>query len=299
MIPVSALASDAEPLTIVALEGAPEWVTVVDESRSILVDPAGRIGRVDFVAVISDPGGLQVRVPVTIELVNLAPVANPDVVRADSGPVTFAAARQRHRSRRRHDRPAVGARHVDVPNGEVGVDPAARRRQPAHRSGRRASGAATFAYSVVDQLGLVSPETTVTVTVNSPPTAPQVDVVMAADSTVIVAVEATDPDGDPLVLTIVDDPTPLTIVVDGLTLTITAPLEAAHTNFTLRYTVTDPLGAIGDRVHPDRRQRSGHRRPRQPPPPTTTLAATPAAVAATAVRCRTDACGSAAADRRR
>ena len=107
----------------------------------------------------------------------------------------------------------------------------------------KGAGTATFTYSVVDQFGLVSPETTVTVIVNSPPTAPAVDVVMAAGSTVTVAVDAVDPDGDPLVLTIDDDPTPLTIVVDGLTLTVTAPLDAAQTDFALRYTVTDPLGA--------------------------------------------------------
>ena len=44
-------------------------------------------------------------------------------------------------------------------------------------------------------------------------------------------------------LTIDDEPTPLTVAVDGMTLTITAPLEAARTDFALRYTVTDPLGA--------------------------------------------------------
>jgi hypothetical protein len=105
------------------------------------------------------------------------------------------------------------------------------------------AGTATFSYSVVDRFGLVSAETTVTVIVNSPPTAPTVDVVMPAGSTVTAVVEALDPDGDVLVLTIDDDPTPLTITIDGLTLTITAPGEAANTSFALRYTVTDPLGA--------------------------------------------------------
>jgi hypothetical protein len=104
-------------------------------------------------------------------------------------------------------------------------------------------GAGTFSYSIVDQFGLVSPETTITIVVNSPPTAPQVDVVMAAGSAVTQVVEATDPDNDALTLTVDDDPTPLAIAVDGLTLTITAPAEAANTNFSLRYTVTDPFGA--------------------------------------------------------
>ncbi len=97
---------------------------------------------------------------------------------------------------------------------------------------------------------------------------------MAANSTVIVAVEATDPDGDPLVLNILDDPAPLTITVDGLMLTITAPTEAAHTNYTLRYTVTDPLGAIATefiRIAVSEAVTTTT----QPPPPTTTLPAPP------------------------
>ena len=40
-----------------------------------------------------------------------------------------------------------------------------------------------------------------------------------------------------------EEPAPLVVAVDGLTLTITSPLEAVNTNFALRYTVTDPLGA--------------------------------------------------------
>ncbi len=138
VIPVSALASDAEPLAIIALEGAPSWVTVVDESRAILVDPAGRTGRVDLVAVVSDPGGLQVRVPVTIELVNLAPVANPDFIRADSGPVTFAPLANDTDP----DGDTVALQSVPdtltFPNGAVGSDPEPRRRPAARRSGRRA-----------------------------------------------------------------------------------------------------------------------------------------------------------------
>jgi hypothetical protein len=242
VIPVSALASDAEPLTIVALELAPEWVTLFDQSRSILVDPAGRIGRADFVAVIADPGGLQVRVPVSIELVNLAPTANPDVVRADTGQVTF----QPLANDSDPDGDTIALQSVPdtltFANGEVGSIQRLPDDSLSIHPGK-GTGTATFAYSVVDQFGLVSPETTVTVIVNSPPTAPAVDVVMAAGTTVTVVVDAVDPDGDALVLTIDDDPTPLTVGVEGLTLTITAPLEAARTDFALRYTVTDPLGA--------------------------------------------------------
>lgn len=242
VIPVSALASDAEPLTIVALEQAPEWVTLADQSRSILVDPAGRIGRADFVAVIADPGGLQVRVPVSVELVNLAPIANPDVVRADTGQATF----QPLANDSDPDGDAIALQAVPdtltFANGEVGSIQRLGDDSLAISPGKGA-GTATFSYSVVDQFGLVSPETTVTVIVNSPPTAPAVDVVMAPGTTVTVVVDAVDPDRDPLVLALDNDPAPLTIAVEGLTLTITAPLAAANTDFALRYTVTDPFGA--------------------------------------------------------
>ena len=56
-----------------------------------------------------------------------------------------------------------------------------------------------------------------------------------------VAVNAPDPDGEPVTLTVDDDPSPLTIDVDGLMLTITAPLDAASTTYDLQYTVTDPV----------------------------------------------------------
>ena len=242
VIPVTALASDTEPLVIVSLTQAPDWITLADAGRSIVVNPAGRIGRADFSALISDPGGLQVTVPVSVELVNLAPIANPDVVRADSGHVTF----QPLANDSDPDGDPIALQSVPdtltFANGEVGSIQRNADNSLDIRPGKGA-GMATFSYSVVDQFGLVSAETTVTVIVNSPPTAPTVDIVMPAGSTVTTVVGAGDPDGDPLVLTIDDDPVPLTIVVDGLTLTIIAPIEAANTNFALRYTVTDPLGA--------------------------------------------------------
>jgi hypothetical protein len=192
--------------------------------------------------VISDPGGLQVRVPVTVELINLAPVANPDVVRADNGQVSF----QPLANDSDPDGDAIALQSVPdtltFANGEVGAIQRLPDDTLSIRPGK-GTGTATFAYSVVDQFGLVSPQTTVTVIVNSPPTAATLDVVMAAGATVTAVVTAVDPDGDALVLTIDDDPTPLTVVVDGLTLTITAPVEAANTDFALRYTVTDALGA--------------------------------------------------------
>jgi hypothetical protein len=105
-------------------------------------------------------------------------------------------------------------------------------------------GTATFDYGVVDAQGLPSTQLArVTITVNTPPTAPPVDVTIEAGNTQTITVPATDPDGGPLVITIESDPTPLTIVVNGLDLQITAPVEAANNQYALIYRVTDPLGA--------------------------------------------------------
>jgi hypothetical protein len=242
VIPIASLASDAEPLTIVAIDQAPAWISLIDANRAILVDPAGRSGRADFVVTIADPGGLQIQVSVAVELVNLAPVANIDVIRSDGRPLTI----QPLANDSDPDGDVIALQSVPetvtFANGEVASIQRVGDNE-LHIVPGKAVGAGTFSYSIVDQFGLVSPETTITIVVNSPPTAPQVDVVMAAGSAVTQVVEATDPDNDALTLTVDDDPTPLAIAVDGLTLTITAPAEAANTNFSLRYTVTDPFGA--------------------------------------------------------
>ncbi|NNE10632.1 MAG: tandem-95 repeat protein, partial [Ilumatobacter sp.] len=46
VVPVSSLATDTEPLTIVALEGAPEWMAITEGGQGIHVDPGGRSGSV-------------------------------------------------------------------------------------------------------------------------------------------------------------------------------------------------------------------------------------------------------------
>jgi hypothetical protein len=240
-IPLSVLASDNEPLTIGALEGAPGWIAIVDSGRAVLVDPRGSSGSVDLTAVIVDPGGLQVRVPISIELVNLAPVAGDDVVRIEVDSVTFdplqndtdpdgdAIALQSV------PQTIVFSNGVEVPIVRLSGD------QLLVIAGA-ARGTASFDYTIVDALGLVSQPATVTITINSPPLAPDVEVLLAAGTSTMTSVNASDPDGEPLTLTIDDDPSPLTIEVDGLVLTIRAPLAAASTTYDLDYTVTDDSG---------------------------------------------------------
>jgi hypothetical protein len=265
-IPVTALASDLEPLTIVALEQAPPWMTIAGDGRSIDVVPDGAAGRADTVAVIADPGGLQVRVPVTVVLVNLAPVAQPDAFEYTAETDTFAPLA--------NDTDADGdpiqllavPGTLTFPNGVTGsievVDGNRLRIVPAG-----GEGVATFEYTIVDSQGLASAPALVTVTVNRSPVAPDVEIELSAGSELVVVIPATDPDGDPLTLQLLDDAAPLQLEVDGLTVTVTAPPGAANREFEVRYRVTDPEGASAD----------GRLliTITEPPPPTTTTTTPP------------------------
>ena len=215
VIPVSSLATDAEPLRIVGLEGAPEWVSVIDEQRAILVDPQGRSGRLDMAAVVADTGGLQSRVPISIQLINNPPVAQPDAVAIADDIVTFAPLANDGDP----DGDPVGLASVPATltfsNGEVGtidrlsdnqlrID-AARRlgcgdvRLHDRRFARSHLGAG---HRDRDREPIAASHRTST---SRLPAGERVDA----------AVPATDAEGGPLTLTIVDDPAPLTIDVVG------------------------------------------------------------------------------------
>ena len=241
-IPVTALASDSEPLTIGALEGAPSWIAVIDDGQSVLVDPRGASGAAHMVAVIVDPGGLQARVPMSIQLANQSPVANFDQFRSNGGTLTIDVLANDFDP----DGDQIALQSVPAtirfPNG---VDVAVVR-QPGDLlriDPGQAVGTTSFGYTIVDSLGMVSQTANVTITINSPPTAPDIDVLMTAGSTTDVVVNASDPDGEDITLALIDDPSPLTITINGLTLTIRAPLEAASTTHEVDYQVTDESGA--------------------------------------------------------
>jgi Bacterial Ig domain len=242
VIPVSALATDAEPLRIVGWEGLPDWITVIDEQRALSVNPAGRSGRVDMTIIVADPGGLQARVPVTIDLVNLAPVAQPDTVAIADAPVVVSPLA--NDSDPDGDPISLGAVPVgfEFSNGATGTIQTLGNGQLRIDAGA-GLGVGTFQYTIVDSLGLTSAPVTVTVTVNRSPVAPTVPIDVNAGSSVTVPVPATDAEGGPLTLTIIGDPSPLRISVDGLTVTVTAPLLAVLREFSVGYRVTDPQGA--------------------------------------------------------
>ncbi len=155
VIPVTALATDAEPLLIVGLEGAPEWVAVVDEQRGILIDPQGRSGRLDMVATVADPGGLQARVPISIELINNPPVAQPDAVAIGDDVVTFSPLVNDGDP----DGDVIGLASVPATltfaNGEVGTIERLPDNQLRIDAGA-GLGVATFDYTIVDAFDLIS-----------------------------------------------------------------------------------------------------------------------------------------------
>jgi hypothetical protein len=59
---------------------------------------------------------------------------------------------------------------------------------------------------------------------------------------VTVPANAVDPDGDPLVLTVLDNPAPVRVEVEGSSFVITAP-QGADGVTVVRYSATDPFGA--------------------------------------------------------
>lgn len=269
-IPVESLASDIEPLTITEIPGAPEWITIAGGGTSISVVPGGIAGRADFTATVADPGGLRVSVPISITLVNLEPIANPDTFQgtnaalildvlandADPDPLDTITLQSVPAT-------VTFANGVTVALDVVGGDRI--RLVPG-----AASGLATFTYTIVDSQGLPSQPATVTVSVNSPPSAPTVDITVIADgSAQQFPVPATDPDGQQLVLEVLDQPAQLQITVDGLNLTIVAGAGAQNNSYALRYRVTDPFGLTAEGVLNISATPPPTTTPPPPPPPST------------------------------
>jgi hypothetical protein len=239
-IPVSDLATDLELLTLAALGGAPPWATIASGGSELLLAPAGApAGTYGFTATVADPGGLSVVVDVRVTLINRTPTANPDEVDATDGPVTFSPLD--NDTDPDGDPLAVQAfpATITFENGETGTVTAVGTDQLLVDPGA-GGGVATFTYTAVDPGGLVSEPATVTVRVNRPPTAEDVFAVIPPDTATAVPLDASDPDGDRLVVTLDGVPDDVVVTVANLTVTITAPTRRP---FGFDYTVTDPSGA--------------------------------------------------------
>ena len=243
VIPVTDLATDAEPLTITSLEGAPAWVT--READRLVIAPAigEAAGTSSFNATITDPGGLATTVAVAVAVQNRPPVANADVV-----DVTDGKRRTVELVANDTDADSGGALTViellpstiafsgggtgtvvSEPDGRVTVDPA---------DGR---GVGTFTYRVRDVDEGVSEPATVTVNAppaNQPPVAVDQSISVTVGTSAVVELQVSDPDGQRLSIVGSTFTDPDEVVVDrsGLRLTILAVVPGT---FTVTYQVTD------------------------------------------------------------
>jgi hypothetical protein len=243
-LPVSDLATDAEPLTVVSNEGAPSWVAA--ESARLVIAPtsATATGVYTWTTVVQDPGGLAGSVPVTVTVTNRPPVATNDSIDVSTGaPGVFGIIDNdtdpdgAHNSLRIRSVPAT----ITFSNGEVGtvvVSAAGRKVTVDPQDGK---GSATFEYTVEDIDGAVSAPATVSVTgprLNTPPFALDQSVAVEAGEVKQVVLEAGDADGDRVAVVNLNDPSAVVIDRDGLTVTIKV---APPGIYTFTYQVEDDL----------------------------------------------------------
>ena len=134
---------------------------------------------------------------------------------------------------------SISAGSITFTNGEVGtvtVGPDGRSVQIDPGAG---GGTATFTYTVRDSDGGVSAPATVTVKgplLNTAPVARNQSIAVTTGISAAVGLDASDADGDPLVVVDLTDPSAIVQGGSGLTITVLAP--AAGT-FTITYRVTD------------------------------------------------------------
>jgi hypothetical protein len=241
-IPVSELATDAEPLSIVAGGAAPEWVTT-EPGRLVAAPGAGvATGSYSWSVTVRDPGGLTGVVAVTVVVVNRIPIAAADTVDVSSGsPGSFDIVDNDVDP----DGPDSALRIRSVPatitftNGASGT-------VMLTGSGRRivvdpgaGLGTASFVYTVEDLEGGVSRPATVTVVgprLNTAPFARDQAVAVAAGETRTFVLDAGDADGDPV--TVVDLSDAAGVIIERVALSVTIRVAQAG-SYSFSYRVTD------------------------------------------------------------
>jgi hypothetical protein len=245
---VTSLASDDEILTITGVPGQPEWVSVVDGGQTLRIEPGGRTGTAAFTVIISDPGGLTVEVPVTVQLVNQAPVGQPDSVRLANGPVDVAVLANDSDP----DGDAVSIHEfptqITFSNGGVGsVELSGTSLRVSPGTG---GGTGNFEYTIVDPYGAVSTPIPVAVSANSAPVAADVAVEVPWLGTVTIAAPVSDPDGDPLEVRVNEDDVPagFSITTSGTEITVSNVLAVGADTYEVPYTVSDPEGRTASAV---------------------------------------------------
>ena len=180
-VPVSDLATDAEPLTITGSAEVPGWVAI--EPDRLVIAPGVDVvpGSYEWTVTVTDPGGLATSVQVTSVVENRPPVAVADTVDVSDGAVaSFEIVANDTDGDSEGGGAAlviqsISSGEIVFTNGEIGtitVDPLGRSVEVDPADGQ---GTATFTYTVRDSDGAVSEPVTVTVvapTERPPTTAP-------------------------------------------------------------------------------------------------------------------------------
>jgi len=242
-IPVTDLATDAEALTISAINGAPGWVQRQGDRLVInppIGTPAGGVPA--FNATVTDPGGLTTAVTVSVAIQNRSPVANAitiDVTDGNPKSVSLAADSD-------GDSPGgltigeLSTSTLNFSGGGSGTVALSGDRSVAVSPAGNARGTATFTYRVRDSDGGVSEPATVTVqarSVNQPPAVSDQEFEVTVGTTRVIDLEAIDNDGpDPLTVIEFSDPGGVVTSPPGLRLSV---LASAPGTFTVTYRVTD------------------------------------------------------------
>jgi hypothetical protein len=280
-VPVTDIATDAEVLTITAVTGAPDWVTVT--SSRLVLQPSTSVVPGDFTWAVTvvDPGGLSATVPVTATVRNRPPVAVADAVDARSGDPVSAAVVENDTD---GDGPngqlriaGVAQSTITFENGESGtvtVDAEQRSLRIDPLEGR---GLATFTYTIRDALGAVSAPATVTVNgpkFNRAPQAADQTVEVTTREKVAVELDVSDVDGDALTVIDIVDPAGVELSTSATTMQIRSKTQGT---FQVTYRVTD--GQLRSSVATLTVVATTPTTTTTTPPPTTTLPSAPTTTA--------------------
>ena len=244
VVPVTDLATDAEALTITAVNGAPTWVS--SQTDRLVIAPTSAIapGVSRFAATVADPGGLTTTITVTVTVENRRPVANSDTIDATAG-----SERTVDLVANDTDADSAGALVISelLPTtltfsaGGTGTVTL----QPDNRNVRVVTGdgvgVATFTYRVRDVDGADSAAATVTVNgppANEPPVAVDQSISVTFGASAVVDLQASDPDGPAptIVEATFSDPGGVVTSRSGLQLSVLATTPGT---FLVTYQVTD------------------------------------------------------------